>query len=171
VPPSYLVKQSLWKHAHALKLHTTDFQQKSNNCSFDNSRQLDCSPDCNVSKLCFYLYVKTCRCSTQILTRSSAVAESSRDAPCRWKRDTVYVCFFYLWPCLIDSRLALSSWNFQNRPPIAQKSCHSIRQVAASCSGERDESRVQQLTGLIGLSIRPAYVRPYSCWTAFIVIQ
>ena len=79
--------------------------------------------------------------------------------------------FFYLWPCLIDSRLALSSWNFQNRPPIAQKSCHSIRQVAASCSGERDESRVQQLTGLIGLSIRPAYVRPYSCWTAFIAIQ
>jgi len=33
------------------------------------------------------------------------------------------------------------------------------------------EGRVQQLTGLIGLFIGPAYVRPVSCWTAFIVIQ
>ena len=33
------------------------------------------------------------------------------------------------------------------------------------------QGRVQQLTGLIGLSIGPAYVRPVSCWTAFIVIQ
>jgi len=31
-------------------------------------------------------------------------------------------------------------------------------------------TRVQQLTGLIGLSIGPAYVRPVSCWTAFVVI-
>ena len=31
--------------------------------------------------------------------------------------------------------------------------------------------RVQQLTGVIGLSIGPAYVRPVSCWTTFIVIQ
>ena len=34
-----------------------------------------------------------------------------------------------------------------------------------------DQGRVQQLTGLGGLSIGPAYVRPVSCWTAFIVIQ
>ena len=33
------------------------------------------------------------------------------------------------------------------------------------------QGRVQQLTGLIGLSIGPAYVRAVSCWTAFIVIQ
>ena len=33
------------------------------------------------------------------------------------------------------------------------------------------EGRVQQLTGLIGLFIGPAYVRPVSCWTAFIVIH
>ena len=31
--------------------------------------------------------------------------------------------------------------------------------------------RVQQLTGLTGLSIGPVYVRPVSCWTAFIAIQ
>ena len=33
------------------------------------------------------------------------------------------------------------------------------------------QCHVQQLTGLIGLSIEPAYGRPVSCWTAFIVIQ
>jgi len=33
------------------------------------------------------------------------------------------------------------------------------------------QSRVQQLTGLISLSIGPAYVRPVSCWTAVVVIQ
>ena len=33
------------------------------------------------------------------------------------------------------------------------------------------QGRVQRLTGLIGLSIGPAYVRPVSCWTTFIVIQ
>ena len=44
-------------------------------------------------------------------------------------------------------------------------------------SGDDDRShvahlgRVQQLTGLIGLSITPAYVRLVSCWTPFIVIQ
>jgi len=36
---------------------------------------------------------------------------------------------------------------------------------------EHVQGCVQQLTGLIGLSIGPAYVRPVSCWTAFIVIQ
>ena len=34
-----------------------------------------------------------------------------------------------------------------------------------------DLGRVQQLTGPIGQSIGPAYVRPVSCWTAFITIQ
>ena len=33
------------------------------------------------------------------------------------------------------------------------------------------QGRVQQLTDLIDLSIGPAYVRLFSCWTAFIVIQ
>jgi len=32
------------------------------------------------------------------------------------------------------------------------------------------QGRVQQLTGLIGLSTGPAYVRLVSCWTAFIVV-
>ena len=31
--------------------------------------------------------------------------------------------------------------------------------------------RVRQLTGLINLSIGPAYVRPVNCWATFIVIQ
>jgi len=33
------------------------------------------------------------------------------------------------------------------------------------------QGRVQQLTGLISLSIGPAYIGLVSCWTAFIVIQ
>ena len=42
---------------------------------------------------------------------------------------------------------------------------------SSDADNEGVERRVQQLTGLIGLSIGPAYVRPVSCWTTFIVIQ
>jgi len=55
--------------------------------------------------------------------------------------------------------------------------CHELddktkrTQVRRQLTLVRNQGRVQQLTGRIGLSIGPAYVRPVSCWTAFIVIQ
>jgi len=45
------------------------------------------------------------------------------------------------------------------------------RSSDADNEGVEGRVQLQQLTGLIGLSIGPAYVRPVSCWTTFIVIQ
>jgi len=42
---------------------------------------------------------------------------------------------------------------------------------SSDADNEGVEGPVQRLTGLIGLSIGPAYVRQVSCWTTFIVIQ